>query len=97
MMSELDNKDAKAMESIELTDEELDLVSGGKRTLYSVKAKSATIRSGPGANYDVVRCMSKGCDIVYLGEKKVDKKGNTWLKVSAASATGWVRADQLKM
>ena len=36
-------------------------------------------------------------DIVYLGEKKVDKKGNTWLKVSAASATGWVRADQLKM
>ena len=40
--------------------------------------------------------MGKGDELVYLGEKKKDRKGKTWIKVIAVATTGWIRADLVR-
>ncbi len=81
---------------VELTDEELEEVAGGKKKSIYVKVNEANIRSGPGTEYAIVWGMGKGDELAYLGEKKKDKKGKTWLKVIAVSTTGWIRADLVR-
>ena len=81
---------------VELTDEELEEVAGGKQKSVYVKVKEANIRSGPGTEYSIVWGMGKGDELVYLGEKKKDKKGKTWIKVIAVATTGWIRADLVR-
>ena len=83
------------LDGIELTDDELEEVSGGKKSIY-VKVREANIRSGPGKEYAIIWGMGKGDELVYLGEKKKDKHGKTWLKVKAVTVTGWIRADLVK-
>lgn len=83
------------MESIELTDEELDEVAGGKKRCY-VKVSEANIRSGPGKEYSSIWGMGKGDELIYLGEKQKDKHGKTWIKVKAVCVTGWIRADLVR-
>ena len=81
---------------VELTEEELEEVAGGKKKSVYVKVCEANIRSGPGTEYSIVWGMGKGDELVYLGEKKKDKKGKTWIKVIAVATTGWIRADLVR-
>ena len=85
----------EGMDAIELSDDELEEVSGGKKSLY-VKVSEANIRSGPGKEFPVIWTMGKKDELVYLGEKAKDTKGKTWLKVKAVAVTGWVRKDMVK-
>lgn len=83
------------MEMMELTEEDLDLVSGGKKSLY-VKGKNVNVRSGPGKEYHSIALMQNGDELVYKGEKKKDKEGKTWIKVDCIGMIGWVRSDLVK-
>lgn len=83
------------LDGVELTDDELEEVSGGKKSLY-VKAREANIRSGPGKEYSIVWGMGKGDELVFLGEKQKDRHGKTWIKVKAVCASGWIRADLVR-
>ena len=80
---------------MELTDEDLDLVFGGKKSLY-VKGKNVNVRSGPGKNYHSIALMQNGDELVYKGDKKKDKEGKTWLYVSNGYVNGWIRSDLMK-
>ena len=95
MMNEELDLELDGMESIELTDDELEEIAGGKKRCY-VKVREANIRSGPGKEYGIVWGMGKGDELIYLGEKKKDKHGRTWIKVKAVHTTGWIRADLVK-
>ena len=83
------------LDGVELTDDELEEVSSGKKSLY-VKAREANIRSGPGKEYSIVWGMGKGDELVFLGEKQKDRHGKTWIKVKAVCASGWIRADLVR-
>ena len=84
------------LEVLELTDEELDMVNGGKKGSLYVKGKRVNVRSGPGTDYRSIALMQKGDELGYLGEKKKDSHGKTWIKVDCVSMVGWVRADLVK-
>lgn len=95
MTNEYIDLELEGIESIELTDEELEQVAGGKKSIY-VKVREANIRSGPGKEYPSIWGMGKGDELIYLGEKKKDSRGKTWLKVKAVCVTGWIRSDLVK-
>ena len=50
----------------------------------------ATIRSGPGLDYDAVTYIAEGNTASYLGNSSVDGRGVTWYKVEYNGKTGWV-------
>ncbi len=87
--------DIEELDLVELSDDELEEVAGGKKSIY-VKAKVANIRSGPGKEYAEIWAMGRDDELVYLGEKKKDKHGKLWIKVKAVHKTGWIRADLVK-
>ena len=84
------------LDVLELNDEELELVNGGKKGSLYVKGTKVNVRSGPGTEYRSIALMRKGDELGYLGEKKKDKSGKTWLKVECIDMTGWVRSDLVK-
>lgn len=92
MMNENNEMD---LNMVELTDADLDEVSGGKKSLY-VKGNNVNVRSGPGKEYHSIALMGKGDELLYKGEKKKDKEGKTWLYVSNGKLNGWIRSDLLK-
>jgi len=79
---------------VELDEEALELVSGGKE--YKVKVSEANVRSGPGKDYAVTGKLKKGDKVTYLKDKKQDKSGKTWVYVSNGSLNGWIRSDLVK-
>lgn len=85
----------EAMETLELTDVELELVTGGK-TILHVKRGTLSVHSGPGKSYSVIETVDKDDDLVCVGEAKKDKDGKTWIKVRVFGSTGWVRGDKVK-
>lgn len=95
MMNEEKDLSLDGMESIELTDDELEEVSGGKKRIY-VKVREANIRSGPGTEYPCIWGMGKGDELIYLGEKAKDRHGKTWVMVKAVATIGWIRADLVR-
>ena len=48
---------------VELTEEELEEVAGGKKKSVYVKVREANIRSGPGTEYSIVWGMGKGDEL----------------------------------
>ena len=92
MMNENNEMD---LNMVELTDADLDEVSGGKKSLY-VKSNNVNVRSGPGKEYHSIALMGKGDELLYKGEKKKDKEGKTWLKVDCIYMIGWVRSDLVR-
>ena len=84
------------LDCLELTEEEMALVDGGKKRSIYVKGNRVNVRSGPGKDFHSIALMMDGDELVYLGEKKKDKKGKTWIKVICIDMTGWVRVDLVK-
>ena len=80
-------------ESLELTDEELESVTGGKYKTIKVKVSEANLRSGPGTNFGVVLRLKKREKISFLGTKAKDAHGKTWLYVNVGNYDGWIRKD----
>jgi len=84
------------MDFLELSDDELEMVNGGKKGSLYVKGNRVNVRSGPGMEFRSIALMLKGDELGYLGEKKKDKSGKTWLKVECIDMVGWVRSDLVK-
>lgn len=51
---------------------------------------SCNLRSGPGLGYRIKRSIPSGYHATYLGSRKRDRRGVTWLKVKYNGTTGWV-------
>ena len=81
-------------EMVELTEAELDVITGGRTTLH-VKRGELKVYSGPGTG-SVIATVDASDDLVCVGEAKKDKKGKTWIKVRVYGSTGWVRGDKVK-
>ena len=78
---------------IELNDELLEQVSGGKSETVKCKVSEANVRSGPGKDYAIIGHLYKGETVTFKGEKKKDKEGKTWICVNKGTKYGWIRTD----
>lgn len=60
----------------------------------TVNCDSLNMRSGPGTNNSVVTTLSKGTEVVIIGETR-DSEGTLWYKISVNSKTGYVHSAYL--
>jgi len=90
MMNEINVNENNA---VELNEEMLEQVSGGKVTMVTCKVSEANVRSGPGKDYAIIGHLRKGEKVTFKGEKKKDKDGKTWLCVNKGTKFGWIRSD----
>ena len=81
---------------IELEEEALELVSGGKARTLVVTGSEVNVRSGPGKDFGINGRLHRGDKVTYLNDKKKDKEGKNWVYVSNGSLNGWIRTDLLK-
>ena len=77
---------------MELTDDELELVSGGaQRTVNTGSSRPATIRSGPGITFSQVDSCSNGKAVYTTGTSvRNDEDGVTWYEIYEP-VYGWIR------
>ena len=83
------------LEVLELNEEELNEVSGGKKRVMATS--NANVRTGPGKEFAAIGKAIEGKTAVYTGETKSDKKGNAWYKVKVGGKTGWISAKYSKI
>ena len=80
---------------VELSEEELGSIVGGKTTLVAT-TDGANIRKGPGTSYPVIDTTVRGKTATYLGES-ASRNGRTWLKVSFKDKVGWICSKYVKI
>ena len=78
---------------LELNEEMLEQVSGGKHVTLKIKVDEANVRSGPGTDVSVNGRLHRGDKVTYMRDKKFDSKGMLWVYVSNGRLNGWVRTD----
>ncbi|MGX8705455.1 MAG: SH3 domain-containing protein [bacterium] len=76
--------------AVELNDDELESVSGGKHSYITGDNGKSHIRTGPGLNYHALGVLHRGESIRYLHETAVDERGVMWYKVRYKDDTAWV-------
>ena len=74
---------------VELTDVEMEDVTGGKTKIGGVTGNT-NVRTGPGLKYRIIGVLHKGDETKYLGKSAKDDRGVTWYKVEWNGRTGWV-------
>ena len=84
-MSEIINENE--MEMMELTDEMLESIVGGKKIIATASVK---VRTGPGLGFGVVGYLSKGDALTYDGASEKDDRGVRWYRVKYKGSFGWV-------
>lgn len=82
------NENIENLESMELSDDTLEEVTGGKGKIKATG--NVNIRKGPGKEYDSIGNLDKGDVVTYLGSSKKDYRGVTWYKVKVGGREGWV-------
>lgn len=80
---------------IELDDEELEEVSGGKKYVTGYSGDT-NVRTGPGRSYRSIGVLHKEEDCTYLGKTARDERGVIWYKVKYGGHTGWVSSKYTK-
>ena len=86
----------KNYEIVELNDEQLEQVTGGRRKPFvRATGNSVNVRSGPGTDYPVVARLGYLDMVPATGEVRKDKHGTWWAKVTTpvnqnTYVTGWV-------
>ena len=80
---------------IELDDEELEEVSGGKKYITGYSGNTH-VRTGPGRSYSSIGILHKEEDCTYLGKTARDERGVIWYKVKYGGRTGWVSSKYTK-
>ena len=80
-------------EIMELSEDMLEQVSGGKQIVLKITVSEANVRSGPGTDFSINGRLHKGDKVIYLSDKKRDKKGMLWVYVSNGRLNGWIRTD----
>lgn len=74
---------------VELNDEELEQVSGGKQYITGYSGQSH-VRTGPGLDYRKIGVLHRDEDARYLGESSVDERGVVWYKIRWDGREAWV-------
>lgn len=75
------------MEFMELTEEMLEEVAGGKKIVATGNVK---VRSGPGKDFAVIGYLEKGDVLTYDGASERDARGVKWYRVKFGYDFGWV-------
>ena len=66
------------LDMMELTDEDLEAVAGGKKI---VATGSVKVRKGPGLQYGLLGYLQKGDFLTYDGHSEKDDRGVRWYRV----------------
>lgn len=85
------------MSFAELTDEDMEQIAGGAKSVTVTALKEANIRAGAGAEYLIIGKTIPGHTATFMGVMKQDKEGRTWIKVAWKGNTGWVQAKFCRM
>ena len=72
---------------MELTDEMLDEVVGGKKIVATGNVK---VRKGPSLEFGVLGYLHKGDILTYDGASEKDNRGVRWYRVKYSGSFGWV-------
>lgn len=76
--------------TLELSNEELELISGGKKQVFVKTSEGATVRIRPGRDQQVIGRPKPGTLLCYLGETKKTSDGLSWAKINFEGFEGWV-------
>ena len=82
-----ENININDLDMMELTQEDLEAVAGGKKIITTGKVK---VRSGPGLQYQVLGYLEKGDRLTYDGHSEKDDRGVKWYRVKYTGSIGWV-------
>ena len=83
---------------VELNEESLEEVSGGKNTGKFVRATgNVHVRKKPRLSGDDMGSISAGTTLSYLGDKSTDDRGVVWYKVNYNGKVGWVSSRYSKI
>ena len=74
---------------VELSDAELESVSGGTKYITGDSGKS-NVRTGPGRDYRSIGVLHRGEDARYLGKTATDERGVVWYKIRWDGRDAWV-------
>ncbi len=88
------NENIENLETMELNDDDLEEVSGGKGKIKATG--NVNVRRGPGKEYASIGNLDKGDIVTYLGASKKDYRGVTWYKVRVGGHEGWVSSKYSK-
>ena len=77
------------MDFVELTDEDMAEISGGKTKIGAVTGNTY-VRTGPGLKYKSLGTLHKDESARYLHETSVDDRGVTWYKIKWNGREAWV-------
>lgn len=83
---------------VELEDQELEDVSGGKFSGKNFLRATANVhvRKGPGTENKIMGTLPSGTIVSYLRVSKKDTKKKTWYKINYNGQEGWVISDYVK-
>ena len=83
-------------EIFELSAEDMEKITGGKKQLVRAAKSGVNIHSLPGENEPVIAQTSANSIANYVGEM-VFVKGNPWIKVSWNGKSGWILAKYVQV
>ena len=75
---------------VELNDDELETVSGGKHSYITGNGGKSNVRTGPGLEYRSLGTLHSGESLRYLHDTATDDRGVTWYKVRWNGREAWV-------
>ena len=81
---------------LELSAEDMEKISGGKKQLVRAAKSGVNIHVLPGENESVVAQTSANSIANYTGEM-VFVKGKPWIKVTWGGKTGWILAKYVQV
>lgn len=75
---------------VELNDEELEAVSGGKSRYIEGHSGKSNVRTGPGREYKSIGVLHRSEEAKYLGKTATDERGVVWYKIRWNGRDAWV-------
>ena len=91
----MDNEIFENESVLELTEEEMELVAGGRSATLRVKRGSLNVYSEPSKSSRVLMSVDRD-DTLYCTGEATKNGGKTWIRVRVNGCTGWVRGDKVK-
>ena len=86
----LNYEDIENVNVVELDDEDLEAVSGGKSRYIMGDNGKSNVRTGPGLDYKAIGVLHKGEEAKYLGKTATDDRGVVWYKIRWNGRDAWV-------
>ena len=76
--------------AVELNEEELSAVAGGKHSYIEGDDGKSHVRTGPGRDYKSIGVLHRGEDARFLGDTASDERGVIWYKIRWNGRDAWV-------